>query len=226
MKKKERKIRSGQTKCTRQLEISKYLDPALTVTEQQHVSPFLMMHNNNKKCFLVKTWRNQTIGRNNWLPQKCKKKYLKTFSLSINAIWLVCAMIFGCEMIISIREKIQGQSVERSAIAAAATGILAGFVPQVVIDKLAKTKSGGEMAGSGVVGRRSGTERRIGRVVDAVAIVYAPIEPVAKEFLGPALSVAEQKPLGNFLSYCHTITQMTSSSSSGPLSHAASPPQK
>lgn len=79
---------------------------------------------------------------------------------------------------------------ERSARATTATRVFPRFVSQIVFDKLAEAKSRTMMAGTGIVGVRGNPKGRISRIVGIVAIIYTPIESVAKEFLGPSLSVA------------------------------------
>lgn len=46
------------------------------------------------------------------------------------------------------------------------------------------------MAGTGIVGVRGNSKGRVSRIVGIVAVVYAPIESVTEEFLGPSLGVA------------------------------------
>lgn len=73
---------------------------------------------------------------------------------------------------------------------ATTTRIFAGFVSQIVFNKLAEAEGGAMMAGPGIVGVRGNSERRVSRIVGIVAVIYTPIESVTEEFLGPSLSVA------------------------------------
>jgi hypothetical protein len=87
------------------------------------------------------------------------------------------------------------------------------FVLEMLLNVLTRTVGGRQVAGALVGGDENAGEALLGRVVQALSHVRAPVEPLAQKVLAPALRVAQKQPFCSLLAAVFRRLTVNNSSS-------------